>query len=273
MNNPLKQYFRRPAITVKLPSQGKFYPPDSIDMPMNGELPVYPMTAVDEITSKTPDALFNGTAIIELIKSCVPAIKDPWQIPSIDIDPLMIAIRSATVGNEMEIESQCPSCDTISKYGLNLVKLLGTLEPGNYDQTLTIDELEFKFKPLKYKSVNDTNMQQFDIQIEINRIAEITDETEKMRRSTETIKKLNMTTFKLVSENIEYIKTPQEIITNKDFVYEFLTNTDKKTFDRIRDHGVNLRKSSEIKPMKVKCTNCSHEFDQGLSLNVTDFFG
>ena len=40
---------------------------NSIDMPENGELPVYPMTAIDEITVRTPDALFNGTAIAELI--------------------------------------------------------------------------------------------------------------------------------------------------------------------------------------------------------------
>jgi hypothetical protein len=147
------------------------------------------------------------------------------------------------------------------------------LEPGNYDQTLSIEDLEFKFKPLKYKTVNETNMRQFDIQLEINRISELTDEAEKMKRSTETIKKLNMTTFQLVAENIEYIKTPQETITNREFIYEYITNTDKRTFDKIRDHGVALRKTSELKPMKVKCTNCSNEYDQGLSLNVTDFFG
>lgn len=273
MNNPLKQYFRRPAITVKLPSQGKFYPPDSIDMPVTGELPVYPMTAVDEITSKTPDALFNGSAIVEIIKSCVPNIKDPWQIPSIDIDPLMIAIRSATLGNDMEIESQCPSCDNVGKYGLNLPRLLGSLEPGNYEELLTIDELQFKFKPLKYKTVNETNMRQFDIQIEINRIGEMSDEQEKMKRSSETMKKLNMTTFQLVAENVEFIKTPTEVINNRDFIYEYVTNVEKKTFDKIRDHGISLRKRSDIKPIKIKCVNCSHEYEQGLSLNVTDFFG
>ncbi len=67
-NNPLKQYFRRPAVYMKLPSAGKDYEPGVIDMPETGELPVYPMTAIDEITTRTPDALFNGTALVELVR-------------------------------------------------------------------------------------------------------------------------------------------------------------------------------------------------------------
>ena len=58
-DNPLRRYFRQPAIYIRLPSAGKFYPPGTLDMPANNELPVLPMTAVDEIVSRTPDALFN----------------------------------------------------------------------------------------------------------------------------------------------------------------------------------------------------------------------
>ena len=74
-NNPLKQFFRQPAIYVRLPSQGKFYPPGVLEMPATGELPVYPMTAIDEITYRTPDALFNGQATVNVLQSCVPDIK------------------------------------------------------------------------------------------------------------------------------------------------------------------------------------------------------
>lgn len=273
MTNPLKQYFRRPSLTVKLPSQGKFYPKGSIEMSPTGDLPVYPMTAIDEITAKTPDSLFNGSAIFELIKSCVPNIKDPWSVPSIDIDPLLIAIRSASMGNEMDLESECPSCKNISSYAINLVGLLQSLESGNYDQPIRFGELLFKFKPLSYKSVNDTNLKQFEIQMEINKINDMSNETEKMKKSSEMMKRLNESTFKLVAESIEYVELNNEKVTNKDYIYEFLVNTDKNTFEKIRGHGVNLRQKSEIKPINIKCVNCNHEYNQGLTLNVTDFFG
>ena len=89
-NNPLKQYFRRPSIYLKLPSGGEGYEPEVLSMSETGELPIYPMTAIDEITVRTPDALYNGLAIVELIKSCMPDIKDPWAINSNDLDAILV---------------------------------------------------------------------------------------------------------------------------------------------------------------------------------------
>jgi len=273
MHNPLKQYFRRPAIHFKLPSQGKFYTEGSIEMPETGEVPVFPMTAIDEITSKTPDALYNGSAIVDIIKSCVPAIKDPWQIPSIDIDPIMIAIRTATVGNEMEIESICPSCENDGKYGVNLLKLLTTLKSGNYEGTLDIGDLKIKFQPLSYKVLNQSNIVQFEIQAEINNLNNITDENERVKKSGPTLKRLTLATFDLMANGIASISTPNEVITNKEYILEYITNVDKATFETIRDFGIGLRQQSEIKPIDIKCVNCNHEYTQPISLNITDFFG
>jgi len=146
-DNPLKQYFRRPAVYLKLPSGGLGYPEGTIDMPDTGELPVYPMTAIDEITSRTPDALFNGTAVVEVIKSCIPNIKDPWQLSNVDIDPILVAIRAATHGSNMEIETDCPECKETGKYDLNLSGVLADFKPGNYNEPLIIGEITFKFKP------------------------------------------------------------------------------------------------------------------------------
>jgi hypothetical protein len=60
ISNPLRQYFRQPAIYLRLPTEGKHWPSEALDMPANKELPVLPMTAIDEITYRTPDGLFNG---------------------------------------------------------------------------------------------------------------------------------------------------------------------------------------------------------------------
>ena len=113
-SNPLKQYFRQPAIYLKLPSNGRFWPAGSLEMPPNQELPVFPMTAMDEISYKTPDALFNGQATVDVIQSCVPAIKDAWQIPMVDMNPVLVAIRIASSGHNINIESKCPACENIN---------------------------------------------------------------------------------------------------------------------------------------------------------------
>jgi len=270
--NPLKQYFRRPEIYLKLPSNGNFYPDGSIDLPENKELPIYPMTAIDEITSKTPDALFNGTAVVDIIKSCVPNIKDPWSIPSIDLDPLLVAIRAASNGNLLDIESTCPSCSEQALYNINLVGLLSKIEVGNYDEPVILNELTFKFKPFTYQKINNINMVQFEIEQSINKLQNIEDPTERQTQSGITMQKLNKLSMDLISESLEYIKTPSAIVNENEYILDFLQNCDRRTFEQLRNTAVKLRESSQLKPLDVKCIHCSHEYTQKLTLNVSDFF-
>lgn len=102
--NPLASFFRQPKIYVSLPSKGMFWTKESLEMTENGELPVYAMTAKDEIMLKTPDALISGQATVDVIQSCIPAIKDAWKMPSIDLDTILVAIRIATYGEKMDLE-------------------------------------------------------------------------------------------------------------------------------------------------------------------------
>jgi hypothetical protein len=271
-NNPLKQYFRRPAIYLKLPSDGKYYPEGSIDMPLNREVPVYPMTAVDEITTKTPDALFNGTAVVEIIKSCVPAIKNPWDIPLMDLDPILVAIRTATNGNTMDITSKCPACEEEGNYGVNLGTLLSTLQKGKYDEPFMLQDLTFKFKPLSYKQINVINQTQFEIQTIVMGLDKIEDENIRKQKSTETMQRLNDLSVNLVSETIESITTPTAIVNDKIFIIDFLRNCEKQTYESLRSYAIKMREASEIRPLKMKCVNCGHDYDQSLILNPTDFF-
>jgi hypothetical protein len=124
MSNPLSQYFRQPSIYVKLPSKGEYYTPGSISMSANGELPVLPMTAIDEITYRTPDALYNGQATVNVIQSCVPAVKDAWAVPAVDLDTLLIGIRIASYGHDMDFATRCPACGNESEHTIDLRSVL-----------------------------------------------------------------------------------------------------------------------------------------------------
>jgi hypothetical protein len=121
--NPLAQYFRQPAMYLQLPSEGNFWPQGTLTATQNKEIPVLPMTAIDEITYRTPDALFNGTAVVNVIQSCIPNIKNAWDAPSVDINAILVAIRIASYGHEMELTSQCPKCETVDDYGIDLRRL------------------------------------------------------------------------------------------------------------------------------------------------------
>lgn len=273
LNNPLRQFFRRPALYLSLPSKGKFYPEGAIEMTENGEFPVYPMTAIDEITSKTPDALFNGQAVVSIIKSCIPGIKDPWQMPSVDIDASLIAIRAATNGTDLEVESKCPKCEEEAKYGVNLIGLLGKMSVGNYDNMLNSGELKIKLKPMNYTDINQGNLAQFEMQRDISSIESIVDQDERNEKSRTTMLKISKMNIDMMINSIEFIMIPTgEQVIDKAFICEFLENCDRNVHELIRNSITSLRENTIIKPQKIKCIHCSHDYDQPLILNVTDFF-
>ena len=271
-NNPLKQYFRRPSIYLKLPSGGEGYEPEVLTMSETGELPIYPMTAIDEITVRTPDALYNGLAIVELIKSCVPAIKDPWQIKSIDVDAILLAIKSCSQGNDLEVESICPACGESATYGVNLIGMLQNIKKVDYSTPLKLGELEIKYRPLIYKEMSDAGKHQFEIQKMFSGLQELSDE-EKTKKSHEAIVTITTITMDLLSHTIEYIKVNDELVKQTDFILEFLQNCDKNIYIDIRDYHGKLKDQSKLEPQKIKCIHCQHEYSQDIVINQTDFFG
>ena len=271
-NNPLKQYFRRPAIYLKLPSGGKGYPAGVVNVTETGELPVYPMTAIDEITAKTPDALFNGTAVVEVIRSCVPDILDPWSINSVDLDAVLIAVKSATGGNELEVSSICPKCQEEAKYGVSLVGLLTNLKSGDYEKELPINDLIFKFRPLTFKEMNQASLGQFELQRMFAIIESIDSAEEKNKKTKEALASITDTTMQVLSHTIEYIKTPAAFVDNNEFILDFIRNCDKNVYTQIRDYNGKLKQQSEVKPLRVKCASCEHDYEQQFTLNTADFF-
>src|SRR6056300_1622120 len=100
--SPLQKFYRQPKLYLSLPSDGKYYPPGVLETTETGEYPVYSMTAKDELAFKTPDALINGQSTVDVIQSCIPNIKNAWEMPSLDLDAALIAIRIATYGEHMD---------------------------------------------------------------------------------------------------------------------------------------------------------------------------
>ena len=273
-NNPLKQYFRQPAIYVRLPSGGQHYPPNALDMPPNGELPVYPMTAMDEITYRTPDALFNGSAVISVIQSCVPNIRDAWAVPSTDIDSLLVAIRIASYGQSMDVDTTCPACATTNSYGVNLTAMLDQMTGGDYNQALQHGDLEINFRPMSYHNLNQNNQSQFEQQrIMQSMPADDANNTEQLTAIGDALKKITEITVRSLSQSIASVRTPQALVTEPEYILDMLQNCDRKLFNQIRDHVIRLKTQAELKPLKMRCPDCSNEYEQPITLDMTNFFG
>jgi hypothetical protein len=272
-NNPLRQFFRRPAVFLTLPSGGRFYEEGVISPTDTGELPVYPMTAIDEITARTPDALFNGEGMAQIISSCVPNILQPWAINNVDLDAIFIAIRSASGENEMTMDSVCPKCEETNTFTVELNKVLPQLKCPNFEEPLFVNDLKIKFKPLTYKDLNKVSLEQFEIQRMFANLENIEDQTVRNEQTQIALKKVTDTTMRLITHAIEYVEAGNEKVADKEFILEFLTNCDRNVYVEIRDYTTRIREEAQIKPIHAKCSACSNEYDQPFTLNLTDFFG
>jgi len=272
-SNPLKQYFRQPAIYIRLPSNGQGWPAGSLSMPSNGELPIYPMTAIDEITYRTPDALFNGQAVIDVIQSCVPAIRDAWAAPMSDINSLLVAIRIASYGHNMEFGTTCPKCNNEDDYDLDLRSVMDQISSPDFAKTLRHGDLEIAFRSMTYREQNASNLKQFENQQLVRAIpdSDLSDE-EKVRRMTDVMKDITQLTVVALTNSIAHIRTPDAMVTEKSHIEEFLTNCDRTLFTRIRDQVIELRQSTDLRPVPIKCTNCSNEYEQSINLDMASFF-
>jgi hypothetical protein len=271
--NPLKQFFRQPALFLKLPGDGQFWANGSLELPPNKELAVLPMTAMDEITYRTPDALFNGSAVTSVIQSCVPGIKNAWKTPAVDLTAILIAIRIATYGSDMDVGSSCPSCKAEGDYTLDLHTLLAGIKNLDFSKAVKQGDLEIYFKSIDYQTQNNLNTRQFEQQRIIQSVQQSTEsEEKKLEQINGALKEITKLTVITIVHSIAGIRTPNAFVSESEFIEDFLNNCDRKLFGVIRDHVIQMREDSNLPDMPVTCSECNHQYTQTVTLDSTSFF-
>ena len=254
--NPLMNFMRQPKIYIRLPSEGRYWAPGSIEIPENGELPVYSMTAKDELAFKTPDALMNGQAVVDVIQSCVPSIKDAWKTPNIDLDLILIAIRIATYGEKMEVTHTVPNTDESVEHEVNLQVLLDQMTNNEWEEAVEINGSMTAFiHPLTYKHLTLTSMKAFETQRLMEAINDenLPDE-KKLEIFNTSFNKMTSITIDLIVDSIHSIQTSETIVKDKKFIREFLDNADKDVVGKIKGHIDQMKLKNGLQPIEIHST-------------------
>lgn len=279
--NPLFNYMRQPKIYIKLPSGGKFWEKNSLNIPESEELPVYSMTAKDELIFKTPDALMNGQAIVDVIQSCIPNIKNAWAIPTIDLDYILIAIRLATYGDKMPVSHTIPEIGEDVEHYLDLRMVLDQQININWIDQIIINENFIIFvRPLTFKNITQIGIKQFETTKILNVVNdEKLNEDEKLKLFRESFDKLTQITIELISDSIDKVYANGQIVTDRNHIKQFVENADKDLFKKIQDHLGELKKINDIKPLVFETTEeqrargAPETYSVPINFNNSDFFG
>lgn len=255
--NPLSAFMRQPKIYIRLPSNGEYWPEGSLVMTETGDLPVYSMTAKDELMLKVPDALISGQAVVDIIQHCIPNIKNAWHIPTIDLDVILIGIRLATYGEKM-ITPITLGDEVEMEYHVDLRNVLDVLmQQISWNPVIPInDDLTVYVRPLPYNKISESAVRTFETQKIIDAVNdENLDQNEKLRIFKESFSKLTEITIGVVESSIFRIDSPLGSTENSDHIKEFIENTDKDVFNKIKEHLDNLREQNAVKSIRVPVTD------------------
>lgn len=274
-SNPLVKYFRQPAIYIELPSKGRWYPKGSLNLPLNGEIPVSPMTTKDEITLKTPDALLNGQGIIDVIQSCCPNIVDAWQMPSVDVDAVLIAIRIASYGPKLEFTSKCAHCKESNTHEIDLSTKLSSITCPSFDDVIPYRDLKIKLQPQSYFNASRASKIKFEEEqlLKVLSMSVDTPPDIKSKLLTERLDKIVSLSLMTLATGTAYIELPNgDRVTDPDYLQEFYASADSALVKTLNDTIAQYAINAKLTTLRLQCNDCSKEYQTELTFDYSRFF-
>jgi hypothetical protein len=253
--NPLLAGIKLPGRTFRLPSGGALYKNGEVDN-AEAEVHVHAMSALTEINLKNPDLLFNGKALVEVCKECVPAIKKPTELCAPDIDALMFYLRLVTYGPAFQIKVK-HNCEHAKEhqYEVNIERIAlnaKQLDPTTIDRnfTLQLDNGQtVKVGPVKFAHL----IKLFQMN------------TGKSEFTSEDVKRN-------VVFNLTGLIEEVDGVTNKKHIEEWVSQLTTKQQNAI---AAAIERTSDWGPEKfaaITCRDCGESFKVELPLNPIDFF-
>jgi hypothetical protein len=273
--NPLAKYFRMPGVHIALPTKGAFYPPGMIEFTDSHELPVLPMRAADEILMKSPDALMSGYALEKLIESCVPSIKNPKLVSTPDLDVLLLAIRVASYGNKMGVETTCPKCKTENSFDCDLPSIIASMTdvPSEISVRLT-SEIVAYLRPFNLKNATKMSLIAFEQTRKLQSLDLGAEEATRIRSINESYDTLTKENVAAAADCVIKVVVPEGAVTDKKSISEFIMGAPSDFINKIDDKLREINALGIDRRIKVKCPNeeCGHDWESEIQFDPTTFF-
>jgi hypothetical protein len=265
--NPLMARLNKmPGVTIRLPSRGLFYSNGELDDEcVSGEVNIFPMTTTDELMMRSPDMLFQGTAIDHVIKRCLPQIKKPLELLVGDIDYILTQLRRVSYGSHIPITYDC-DCMTEEERKLQR-------QSGDNEYLIPVEHFIQNTKELDVKDFNKqfkielTNGQRVTLQplrfCDFIKIQQMQDP--EAMKVVENIKEFVATNFAAVTRSVDEIEDKELI---KEWYRELprLQNERiKKKLDSIDHWGIEFKYA-------ITCNHCKQSKELTTQLNPVYFF-
>lgn len=186
-------------------------------------------------------------AVVDTIKACVREEIDPKKLTIFDVEYLFLKIRSKSVGERIELNLACQTCEHVNPVSVDLDKIVVDVPKVNSKIQLT-DTISLKMRWPSYMSVSHNDI-----------IMEAKTDTEKA--------------FAMTGECIEAIMTEDENISveevSQEELMEFIENLTSAQYEMIMNYVSQMPKLKH--DIHFNCEKCSASNDIRLE-GINDFF-
>jgi hypothetical protein len=254
--NPLLKH-RLPGRVFQLPSRGALYHSGELDASCaTGEIQIRPLSALNEISLKNQDLLFNGRALEDIVAECAPSIKQPLELFSRDVDALLFFLRLVTYGNEfvVEVKHTCAEAKDHS-YSVNLDNMLlamkqldPTLVETSRKVVLSTGETVIT-RPLRFKDVID--------------MFQMTGMSKEM--TVDDVKKLSIHNLLCMIESVDEVS-------ERALIDEWVRTLTSPQVEGITKAAQSLNDWGPDQIVTLKCKDCGQPMQVELPLNPVSFF-
>jgi hypothetical protein len=225
---------------------------------------------------KNPDALLNGEAVAQVIKSCVPSIKQPRKMISNDVDTLLIAIQGATYGDEIKVASTCPKCEAENVGAASVEGCLDAMVTVQEDYKFTTDSgLEITIQPFLYENTIQAGLANFKTQRSLQALQEVKDEMEQLKAFNENFKSIAGLNFQLIVDSVNSISGEADgekfIVTDVNSIREFLENCEASIGNEIEKQISEVNNLGVNKEFQQSCEECENVYPATIGFDPVNF--
>jgi hypothetical protein len=174
----------------------------------------------------------------------------------------------------MEMSVTCPKCNEQQDFELDLREVIDQYGVPDFDKTLKFSDLEVFFRPLSYHEISQSAQKQFEQQkkIQLTANAENVSDQDKLSVMSSALEEVTKMTMSTMIASIAGISSEGQYIEDPEQIGEFIRNIDRTMYAKIRDHLTDVRGQAEMKPLSLKCKECSHDYKQPFTLDMSNFF-
>jgi hypothetical protein len=171
----------------------------------------------------------------------------------------------------MNVSHFCDKCSTENEYNLDLARVIEHYTNCEYDNRIVIGNLIITTRPITYKQLTEFNIKNFELQQKLSQVEGMP--SDKQQAFINVLwKELAESQALLFQFSVESVETADNVVSERGYIEEWLSNCDKTVTDAIKKHFDTNKKRWQMPSFQVKCSKCNADFKLDIELDQSNFF-